>query len=245
MKSTKIAVFSDAEKEGYIKNGNKNDIRVVGPVVYDDIAQYISEKKSTCKRVLIAIDSKVDGGSATKENYFPRIERILREIKKMSNVQIDLKLHPKNTLYETYNKLIENNGFTNVRVFKPNISRNDFYQLIKECDIFMHFGSNAALEAMIIGRPVITIDLLYKGREHWIKNNDVTVEVAYTGDIKEAIEKAIQEQDILKQRMKETVIEHCGVVDGNAQERVVNLIHEVIGEKEKRKEETKQEEVLV
>ncbi|PIN75786.1 hypothetical protein COV17_03515 [Candidatus Woesearchaeota archaeon CG10_big_fil_rev_8_21_14_0_10_36_11] len=233
MQSTTIAVFSEVEKEGYIQNGNKNDIRVVGPVVYDEISRYISEKESKCQKILIAIDSKVDGGSATEEDYFHRIEQIIIQINKISGINIDLKLHPKNTLYEKYVDIVEKNKFTNVRTFKSNISRDDFYQLIQECDVFVHFGSNAALEAMIIGRPIVTIDLLYKGIEHWIKNNDATIEIAYTDNIKNAIERAVREQDVLKQRMKKVVLEYCGIVDGKASERVIDLIHEVIGKNEK------------
>ena len=108
--------------------------------------------------------------------------------------------------------------------------RNEFYKLIKWCDVLVHFGSNTALEAMIIDRPIVTIDLFDEGYTvgSWIKGGNAVIEVKYNEDVKEAVEKALKDEKILKVRRKKIVKKYCGKVDGKASEKVVKLIYSLV-----------------
>ena len=98
---------------------------------------------------------------------------------------------------------------------------------MQDSDIYIHFGSNSAMEAMIIGRPIMTIDQLYDGKPfpHWLQGKKFIMETNFNEDIKKVILETIQNQDFLKLEQEKIIAERLGNVDGKAYERVVDLIY--------------------
>ncbi len=228
---TKLAVFSNIYKKRLIKLGIKeNDIKIVGPVVYDQIFPYIKKKKKKENKIFVATSPFIETGKVSKKIYFERLTNILKEIKKIDNTKINIKLHPREIYYEDYKNEIKKNNLKDIKIFKPNISRDEFYKLVSDSDIFIGYGSNSALEAMIINRPVVTIDILediYK-RTPWLKNSKATLEIGYNGKIIDIIKKALKNEKSFEIERKKTVKELCGNIDGKASKRVVSLIKELI-----------------
>jgi len=232
---SKHAVMSETIKKNLTKlKVKKEDITTVGPVVYDEIFSYLGPKKRKEKNILIGTIPTI---LIDKKNYFKRMNLALKKIKQIKGVKVAIKLHPRETSYKEYLKLIKKNQYKNVKIYKPNISREKFYTLIKNCDCFIHLGSNSALEAMIIDRPIVT---MYFSNKHyqtgnWIKGSPATIEVKYDENVKGAVEKALKDGKEFRKERKKVVQQSCGNVDGKASERAVELAHQLIEQSSKPK----------
>jgi len=100
-----------------------------------------------------------------------------------------------------------------------------FYELVEKSDIMVNFGSTVAIEAMIIGRPTVTIDLLgNKFHTQWIEQQGITVNVNWDGDISGAIRKALLNDRGIRKRSEEYIKRKCGKINGKAYEKVAKVI---------------------
>ena len=193
----KIAAFSNKYKKRFIELGvKKEDVVVTGSVIYDEIKQYIGRKKKKEKNILIITEPFIEFMFLKKDAYFKRIMKILKEITKIKGAKISIKLHPRETHFENYKKIIKNQGYNNVKIYDNRVIGSAFYKLINECDSFVHFGSNAALEAMIIGRSIVKINMFDKDNRFidWLYKKQTSLEVDYKGDIKKVIEQSFKNE---------------------------------------------------
>ncbi|MCK4589156.1 MAG: hypothetical protein KAT77_01850 [Nanoarchaeota archaeon] len=224
--NTKLAIMSEYYKREYIKLGIKPEqIQVIGPVIFDEIVNFKLNKKSQLKNILIGPGAKVSGDKLTKDQYFKNFEKLIIDIKSLGDIEINIKPHPRSVSARDFMNIIKK--YKNVKFHQPNVSREYFYKLMQECDIYIHFGSNSALEAMIIGRPVITIDQFYDGEpfNHWLQGKKFMMETNCNQNLREVILKTIEQQDFIKNEEEKIVRERLGDVDGKAHERVVDLIY--------------------
>ncbi len=225
-------VFSDSTKNSLVKLGWPYEkVIVVGPVIFDEIRKYITPKKNKRKNILIATIPFINESGGEKR-YYLKIENILNKIKETSEDNIILKTHPAEIplkrVINNYKNCAKKAGLNNIKVYGSDLTRSQFYQLIQWCDVFVNFGTAAALEAMIIGRPVVTIKLIdFPSMYDWMEKNNLAIMITPQDDIKSAIKKALQNDENLFSRREEYIKEKCGVIDGKAHERVVEMISQL------------------
>lgn len=224
-------VFSDFVKEELMILGwTEEKIIVTGPIIFDDIFQYISSPEAG-RTILLATAPLIT--ELGKKEYFQIIENILSAIKKVNFNKLIIKLHPAEIPSKKFNhnywRSVKRAGIKNVNIFGADLSQKQFYQLIKESTVFLNFGSTSALEAMIIGRPVVTIELVdFPAMYNWMKENGLASVVGPGNEIISAIEKALtkKKDDI---NIKNYIFKKCGNLDGKAYERVVDIITKFAG----------------
>jgi len=159
-------LYGDQAKDYLIKIGNKPEIlKVFGaPYLNDEIVDAQSKKEVfellnltiTHKTILIALSGP---GHCTSFEHFNQIVKSLVEYAKQnSDVNLIFKLHRKDSP-RNYEAI-----FSNVDFFCPVIESNDkrfpddiFYWL-SLVDALITGSSTVALEAMLKGKPVVTID---------------------------------------------------------------------------------------
>lgn len=227
-------VFSNYVKEKKVESGCREDkVRVVGPVIFDEISRYIKPKESKGKNILIGTTPSIQSNVISNKDYFARIRKVVKAIKSIPNAKLSIKLHPREVPVDkciaNYREITDKHESSNIKIFKGKISRDKFYQLMQWCDLYINFGSTSAIEAMIIGRPVLTVNIFDdKYVTGWMEDKKISVNVDHSEDIKAAIEKALEDRDetIIWNRMR-FIEEKCGVVDGKAHERVVEVIEEL------------------
>ncbi len=238
---TKLLVFSEFYKKRYIQSGMKEeDVIIVGPVIFDEIKICENYKKTgPGNKILFATSPLVEDNILTKEVYFSRITKILSDLKTIKDLELILKLHPRERNIEQYKKILTELGYSKTEVVKD-ISREEFYRLIKECGSFLNLGSTAAMEACIINRPVVTIDILdfektglQNVKTTFIEDSKATINVNYNGDVAEAVERSFKDEEEFKERRKEFVKKICHKVDGKASERIVDFIYKEIENRDK------------
>jgi len=221
--STKILVFNEYHQKCLENTGMKNEIIAIGPVIYDEIYLYIKMKKKNTHNLLWATSPLLEANRISKKEYIQRLDIVLKQINEIPQVKLTFKLHPRDVHPEIYNFFVQKYPW--VHFLPANTSREEFYAAISKSDLFINCGSNSALEAMIIGRPVLTIDFFEDGSlSHWMKGSKVNLEVGYMGKIKEVIEKTIQDSPEMKTAREEIVLARCGKIDGKASKRAAKLI---------------------
>lgn len=237
---TKRLVFSDDYKKELIENGlKKENIIVTGPIIFDDIIinkNTNPRKKEKRKKtnILIATGSFIEDSLLSKKKYFKKIKKLLTVIQKINNTSVIIKLHPREKYETEYQKILNELKFYRAEVLQK-ISRERFYNLIRECDSFINFGSTTAFEAMIIDKPIVTIELISLNKSIFkdnfcqiIKNSGATININYNEDLKGGIEKSLKNEEIFKIKRKEFVKKYCYKVDGKAYERTVDYIYSLI-----------------
>ncbi|MFH1641764.1 MAG: UDP-N-acetylglucosamine 2-epimerase [Nanoarchaeota archaeon] len=225
--STKIAVFSEHYKKRMMKVGVKKDnIVVSGPVIFDEVIKYSGPKKRyKNNKLLIVTQPYVEDFTAGKRAYFEIIRKLLNDIKNIKNIKVIIKLHPREKYKQNYESILKKLNFKDYQIQKD-ITRDEFYKLIKWCDAFINFGTTAAIEAMIIDRPIITIDLHY-GRTNIIIDSNATKNVSYKKDLQISINQAIEQDRDYRIKREKLLKKLCQKVDGKAFERVAKIIEDV------------------
>ncbi|HLC74249.1 MAG TPA: hypothetical protein VJH88_00155 [Candidatus Nanoarchaeia archaeon] len=216
-----FAVFGDFHAQQLIRNGALPEyVHKVGPVIFDDIIGY---KSRPTKRVLIATAPLVEDNECTKKEYFSKVEKVLKDIAEISGISIVLKLHPREKYKNEYEKIIARNrlGIT----FCGQV-REEFYRLMGGCGSFVHFGTTAALEAMILNRPVVTIHMRDADIPQpilWLK--DASIFLSYNGDIKSAVLRSLSDEKELQLKRQKYIQQFCGEVDGMSHRRTAQLVY--------------------
>jgi hypothetical protein len=224
--NTKIAVFSEYYTKRLGKQGvPEEQIVITGPLIFENIVKYIKNepKRDKLGNVVIITEPFVTRMMMEKEPYFDYISKLCNQINKLG-VNCYIKLHPAETHGEEYEKTVSNLDKFHI-VTKP--GPDTLYPLINNSDVVVEFGSTVAFEAMILGKPVVTIGLLptHGGNYPIIKESGATLEVAPKEDISSYILSAFND-DRLAERRKDTVNNICGPLDDNTAKRLRQLIED-------------------
>lgn len=232
---TKLLVFSKIYEEKLTELGvDKKDIVIVGPVVFDDTVKYKFTDNNLSKDILLITSPFVEDGILDKEKYFLRMHKVIKSIGEISGAKITIKLHPRERYLEDYRNIINALNLKGVKILRD-ITREEYYKLISECKSFVSFGSSAAMEAVIIDRPMVTIDLLETsdGEARKIKNplfmdSGITINVNYKENISKAIERSFKDEDYFKRKRRQFSNKMFDELDGKSYERVVEYIYSLI-----------------
>ncbi|MBS3138118.1 hypothetical protein J4207_00265 [Candidatus Woesearchaeota archaeon] len=222
-----FAVFGDFHAKQLTTNGALSDyVHKVGPVIFDDI---INHQSSQERLVLIATAPVVEDNECSKKQYFARFERILLQISSIKDINVIIKLHPREKYSKEYAKIISRHRLLNTTLYDQRTPREEFYKLMGLCNSFVHFGTTAALEAMILNKPVVTInirDFEVNSPISWLQ--DASIFLNYNEDIKNGVERALKNEMELQLKRKKYIKQFCGNVDGKSHLRVAQLIYSLI-----------------
>lgn len=242
--NVKFAVFGEKYRQELVGLGvDKKNSVITGPIIFDGIEKYVGRKeesgegkKNTTisdkpdKKILLATSPFIEDRFLTKEDYFQRVKNVLMQLSSITK-NINLKLHPREKNITEYQSLIKYLNINGIVTSDPN--RDKHYELIKDCDLVINFGSTVALEAMIIERPTLTIDLFdsHNPTNNLIINSGASTVVKYDFPFVE-VAKSLLTKDPKKKQAKKFIKSLCYKVDGKASQRIVKYIYTEI-EKEK------------
>jgi UDP-N-acetylglucosamine 2-epimerase len=220
--SDKLAAGGDYSKDVYTNYGSKKEqIIVTGWPKFDT---YVKLKKSLAKRhngtdILFAtqpMDTKL---------ILDSIDAIGSFIEDSTHFRLIIKPHPTESI-KIYNPIIKK--YKNVILHK---SSDDFSSLIVSSDILVTLISTVAIEAAVLDKPIICIDT--SNKESMFASSGIAIEVKNLEELIPAIKDVLYNEDT-RQKLAEArakfVYEHAYKQDGNASERVANLIVQMIEE---------------
>jgi CDP-glycerol glycerophosphotransferase (TagB/SpsB family) len=155
------------------------------------------------------------------------LDAVFNSMNDFPDIQLVIKLHPVED-GELQRKMIAERKLKNVLIIK-----NELYEILSVCDILMSINSTVAIEATILDKPVIIVNLA--DIPDWMPyvESGVARGVYRKGDLTPAIKDVLENSEVrekLKENRKKFVYEHAYIQDGKATERVVNLIEKMIQE---------------
>lgn len=140
------------------------------------------------------------------------------------DAQLLIKLHPdedqkaplyhENTLYEPM-------------ILKRNV---DTYALLSICDLMITKNSTTAMEAVILNKPVIVLNLSGEpDRVNYVREG-VALGVYNPAELSSTIKILLDDNSILNEKREEYIRKYLYKTDGKATERIVNLVKSLLDE---------------
>lgn len=152
---------------------------------------------------------------------------VIDAVRKIKDMELIIKVYPDKET-EPFQTLAEQYHDSRIKVVRD----IDLYALLNHCKLLITKNSTAALEAMMIGRPVVTIILSGRSVAVPYAKEGAAVGVYRYEDIEQGIQKALYDEQTLSRLKTERdkfVRNWAGEPDGKASQRIVSLMKEMIG----------------
>lgn len=231
-----IAVVSQFAKDAHISMGAPADkVFVTGQPGFDLIwqtkvsrEQIVDELGVPENKGIIVLATQPLGALWTEEEQEEFVGTVVRAVSEFPEKQLVIKLHPSEKITE-YQGMLERIGNSKAIICQ----KINLYGLLKACDLLMTVHSTVALEAMILNKPVITINLTGKHDVMPYARSGAALGAYKKEDVASAIRKALYDPEVrrsLERNREKFVAEHAYKVDGQASKRVAELIIRLVEE---------------
>ncbi|MBA30888.1 MAG: hypothetical protein CL905_03440 [Dehalococcoidia bacterium] len=214
-----------------IKNIDKDQIIVAGSPKYDSF-ESINKKNSKNKKIIITLRPIIFHVEGFKtelyKNYEKALSKIISSCRDFSNVEIIFKLHPQQNVNNEFLEKTIRTNFPEARIEQTIPIKELFY----ESDLHINIASDnfdissVVLEAMILKKPTLNIQLQTNKFNFEIFQMNAIRTMMYDEDIKKEINALLYDKKIIgqllsnsKQYLKEYLSNH-----GKASESVINQI---------------------
>jgi glycosyltransferase involved in cell wall biosynthesis len=236
----KQAVWGAISQDWHVERGKSRDSQVItGCHRFDAIAKgYFVDKGALCrrldldpeKRVIVFATSWYPNISVlyTPESQERRFASVLEAFKGFRDEQIVIKLHP--GFHEQYEVMLA--ALAHDAGIRAVITHEHLWELLSVCDLLICDNSTVGLEAMILGKPVISVvdptspQLPYGRYGAAVIAHDAM-------DIASAIHALLNVTDVRRKVLdngRRFVVEYAYIQDGHAAERIASLITQVARE---------------
>jgi len=233
--SVYIAVPSKMHKDFETASSNVDPERIfiTGPVFMDDIVPYIGRKtKNNPRKILLFSDpwdvSQLGSVIGDKSVYERYLSKFIKEINKISDVEIIIKIHPRDKV--DFYKPFTNTS--NVRIATGQ-SKEELYTLMSECDIAFGFNSSANGEAMVMHKPSVIINLVPEQTDP-ILNDSRALHLAPNDDVSELVGKLLDDEKFRADAVdnqNRIISDYLYKIDGKAKNRVKEIISNLLKSK--------------
>jgi hypothetical protein len=228
----KIAVAGEFAKNELMDCGIENKkIVVTGQPSYDSLikAQKYFSRNAICRKLKLDPAKKII--VYTTENLPPkeneRMARIIcRTVKGIPNVEFVIKVHPSELDFSIYNTLTEECGLRALITRKASI-----YEVLYASDVVITGFSATALDAMVLHKPVITVNLTGLEDPLPFAESGAAIGVYEEKNLVEALRESLYDETSkknLEEAREMFVYEHVYKLDGKATNRVVSLIEDML-----------------
>lgn len=233
MCATKMAASGQFNKNVIVIHGiNPEEIIITGQPKYDFLAgkNFETSYNNICRDLDIDQTKKIivyTSQPLKKEENDILLSCILDSLSKFPDMQLVIKLHPDEIgISKDVSKSYD---LSKVRITKD----IDLYELLSACEIMLTAFSTTALEAMMLDKPVITINLTGEPDKMPYAESGAAIGVYRKEDLSPAIKNIFEDEQVkedLALNRKRFVHEHGYATDGQAAKRVVKLIEKMISE---------------
>jgi polyhydroxyalkanoate synthesis regulator phasin len=226
------------EKKTLLRYGiSKKNVFVTGSPFFDDIAKYrkIDAPEAHEKTITILTQPMVEDGDMTGEDYFAFIESLLQKISVIQKCKLIVKMHPRERYKTKYESIIDSLGIKNAEVVQES-GKNRLYAILSKSDLVIGFESTAEIEALILGKDVLTIDLRenstaydYKQNIVWVKHGEIGSKLTTAFISKILGDNKIHE--LMEKKRNEYVKRAFFSIEGKSYQTVADIIERTLHEK--------------
>lgn len=226
----RMAVEGPEIKRFFAEKGLKPEKFVVtGQPRYDVLArrENIPSRKEFCNALKISPEKKIIVLATQVPECDEKVVRaVYNAVKGMDDAVLVVKLHPAERTDAMYQNLRKETGIKNIVIGKD----IDLYGLLNSCELMMTVFSTTALEAMMLDKPVITINLTGEPDMMPYASSGAAIGVYKAEELKKAIDSVLYDKktkESLKKRREKFVYGLVYKMDGKASERVLDLIKSI------------------
>ncbi len=230
--ASKMAVMGKIPRDQFVDLGEApGRLVVTGSPKYDFLSHRAFDKEKICHKLNLDGSKNIivlTTQNSPKEENETLLRGVLQAMGDLPDVQLVIKPHPVED--EGFHRsLVKELGTSHVVITKSVA----LYELLNACDALMTVSSTTALEAMMLGKPVVIINLT--GRRELVPyvKSGAALGVYQLGEIITGIKKLLYDQDFrkeLEEKRRKFVYEYAYKMNGRASKRVAELIGEMIGE---------------
>jgi len=241
MSCSRIAVWGEYSRELLVGMGaDPAKVEVTGNPLFDDLAEGMFDPESVRrglgmqageKLVVYASCNPVNIGWWTEEEVGRTVRAVRRAAEEVPGCRLIVRPHPTER-EEVYRKHL--GGETGrVRVSKA----ERLYDLLGACDILITDASVVGLEAAVMGKPVVIVNLTgkpYPVRDYpaLLVKEEVALEARSVEDLQRWIPEILAGGEMacrMRERREKFVEKYCYRLDGRSSERVADLIERMAG----------------
>lgn len=237
--ANKVAAMGEISKEIYLESGlEPARIIVTGIAHFDQLFNRNTELDSqvlmSCgidpgKKYIIFTTDNIDYNETET-----MLIGVINATMKIGDIQLVVKVHPGEDI-EKYQILADKYHDSRINIVKD----IDLYALISNCELLITKYSTTALEAMMIDKQVITINLSGEPTPVPYAEEGAALGVYQYEEIEPAILKSLYDEETqasFKEGRNNFVRRWAGETDGGATQRIVNLMNEMIADSHNKKE---------
>jgi len=239
--SERIALQGEEVKNDFLKSGvEEGRLVVTGAPVYDfikdnvrirkeaDSLKYLEKYRIDLKKGLIVFASQPCDKKLYKIEEKRRILVSLRmAMANFPDKTLVVKLHPYESYEELPDSILEKDCDKNIVVMKD----INIFDLIYICDLLITKWSTCALEAILLDKLVMTINLGLAPDPFPYADNNVALGVYREEDILPSLRRILYDKNT-KEKLKENhskfIEKYAYRLDGNATDRIVSLMQEMM-----------------
>jgi CDP-glycerol glycerophosphotransferase (TagB/SpsB family) len=220
---------SKSLKEKFLKD--TKEIVITGQPRFDSLARAdkFFNRNGICRKFGLISDKKIllwatDSGLSVEESK-ENISTVYDAAKAVENAQLVIKLHPAEDQEAPLYK--QNHHYAPVIIG----GKQAISELLYVCDVMITKASTTALEAAILNRPIIVLNLSGEPDPMPYVEKSVALGVYKKEDLVPTIRKILYDEKIrekLAKQREKFVYEYAYIQDGKASERVANLILDLI-----------------
>ena len=226
-----LAVSGEAIKEVYVQSGVQEDkIIITGNPRFDKLYQRNEQNDRNAIFTKFNLDRKKKLIVLTTENAsVDETDELLRAafstVNEIKDIQLIVKPHPAETS-ELHKLLLYEMNINNAII----VEDIDIYELLNAADCVLTSFSATGLEAMMLGKPVISINLTGEPDRMPYAESGAAFGVYHEDELAPAIMNALTDNDV-RDKLKvgrESFVERYNYrMDGRAAERVVELLQTI------------------
>ena len=226
-----VAVVSSHARKMYINMGAEPErVFVTGQPRFDQIWQKKFDREyafkelglSQDKGIVVLATQPLLGSFWTEKDRENFVTTIVNAMDQFPEKQLVIKLHPSEKM-EEYRQILTKMGHDGVIICQD----IDLYQLLHASDLLMTIHSTVALEAMLLDKPVITVNLSGRPDLFPFAESGAAIGVYDEKSLVPAIRKALYDAKVgseMKRKRTQFVQEHAYKQDGQASKRMAELI---------------------
>jgi len=238
---SKACVFGPRAKNRFMKEGVPEEkIVITGQPRFDSLValKHDNPKAKLCSTLgitsdepllLLATQPFVEDRKWSKKKRYEFVRLVLSALGSTSGCELVIKIHPRENSM-AYQDILKELGAEHTLIISDEVP---LYELLCACDCIMTVASTVGLEAMILDKPVIEINVTDNAEGMGYAASGAAIGIDREEELWPAIQRALYDGEV-KKRLAEArqsfVYEQTYLQDGQASRRVANVIISMIEE---------------
>ena len=150
---------------------------------------------------------------------------VMEAVKEMPGCQLIIKLHPRDEYTQSYQRM------KNELKIKPIISKElNIYKALYVCDVMITKFSTTAIEAAVLGKPVIVLNLTSKFDPAGYVKSGIALGVYKKENLSNTLRLALHDKktkEKIGKKRPNFIRDYAYKIDGKSSERVLKMFSEV------------------